>query len=451
MKRALNIYVAILGLLVVPVVAEAQGEIQADQTVGCDSLLVKFTYVSATPPTSLYWDFDNGQTSNLIDPPAIWFKLNSFDPNPRRYNITVNVDVADFVVAPDFITLYRSVPATFTYADTLEAGLYYVTFHHTGTLSANTSNYTYLWDFDDGYTGNTRNVVHRFPNPGTYQVSLSVSDDLGCSNSRLQLVDIVGDDREIYVVASETEWCDTAAVRFRFVGLTDTISSVLWDFGNGTTSTLLQPDTVRYNQPGKYTVRFYTNGNTDNPVIKHDFINVRRSVSAIFDVEKQTGQYEYLFTHADELYDSTATYNFLWDFSDGVLQINRNTTRTFADTGVYVATFTVTDSYGCSDTWSRRIFVYDEILIQNVFSPNGDAINDYFIIEPVSSSIVLSIQIFNKAGMLVYSMKAPKIVWDGRTDAGIELNSGIYYYVLKAVSGDTQKLYNKSGLIQLYK
>ena len=451
MKKAKQISLILFSLIILLPDLFSQGTIQADQTVGCDSLLVDFSFVSATPPTTLFWEFGNGQTSNLIDPPAVWYKLNNFDPTPNTYNVTVNVDGTDFVVEPDFITLYRSSPATFTFADTLGAGLYYVTFHHSGPLYSNSSNYTFLWDFDDGEIADTPDVLHRFPNPGTYQVSLTLSDDLGCSNMRQQDVIIVGDDREIYITASGTEWCDSAKVKFAFTGQTDTISSVLWDFGDGTTSTLLDPDTVFYRSPGRYTVRFFTNGNTDNPVVKNEFIIVRRSVRAVFDVEQEEGQYNFSFTHLDELYDASATYDFLWNFSDGFIDTNRNLTKAFSDTGIYMATFTVNDSYGCSNTWSRRIFVYDEIIIQNVFTPNGDARNDYFIIEPISASTVLSIQIFNKAGMLVYSMKAPKIIWDGRTDAGIELNPGTYYYVLKAVSGNAQNLYNKSGIIQLYK
>ncbi|TCK67544.1 gliding motility-associated-like protein [Winogradskyella wandonensis] len=60
-----------------------------------------------------------------------------------------------------------------------------VTFNASATFSDTGANATYLWDFGTGGTANTLNTSHQFNTSGTYNVTLTVSDDnpLGCSET----------------------------------------------------------------------------------------------------------------------------------------------------------------------------------------------------------------------------------------------------------------------------
>lgn len=82
----------------------------------------------------------------------------------------------------------------------------------------------------------------------------------------------------------------------------------------------------------------------------------------------------------------------------------------------------------------------DELLIPNAFSPNGDGINDEFVIsqfkkEPTESKL----EVYNRWGTLVYRSKGKKYTenfWDGKSNAGFaslgdELPDGTYFYVFK--------------------
>ncbi len=441
-------YVSYLLLLMTAMPLTAQVSIIADQTEGCDSVTVQFDYsASGITVTTLYWDFGNGETSSSLDPDPVVYV------SPGTYDITlvVNGDVENLIVERDFINVYRTVTADFTFRDTLDENDYTLVFEHQEQSFTPGADYTFLWDFDDGTTSDERHPVHQFPYPGTFEVSLTVADDLGCSDMQQQTVTIEGDIREQYIIASATEGCDSLKVKFSFTGDTDTITSVEWDFGNGETGNSLNPDTVSYIQPGQYTVQFTINGITSDPVVINDFITVRRSIRAFFDVNNLEGEYNYSFTHIDQPFDTNATYEFLWWFSDGETRSGqREVIRTFPDTGIYSVSLTINDSYGCTDKRSQQVFVFDEIRMPNVFTPNEDGHNDYFIIRPVSDDIILSINIYNRNGILVWSMEAPVIMWDGRTDNGVPLSSGVYYYVLEATEGDNQGLYNKSGIIHLF-
>ena len=184
--------------------------------------------------------------------------------------------------------------------------------------------------------------------------------------------------------------------------------------------------------------------------MKYHFILVHDVVKAFFEFQNTDIQYGYNFTHLDDGTDTTATYNYQWNFGDGATFTGTDATHTYADTGLYVVRLTVSDNFTCSDTKIQRLYVTDAIEIQNVFTPNEDGKNDYFEITP-KTDVILAFYVYSRTGVLVYSIKSPKIIWDGRTSNGVKLSSGIYYYVLQSLEGDTQGLYNKSGFIYLYR
>jgi len=69
-------------------------------------------------------------------------------------------------------------------------------------------------------------------------------------------------------------------------------------------------------------------------------------------------------------------------------------------------------------------------------SPNGDGINDVFVIEGLDLSLNNTLKIFNRWGALVYHKKNYKNNWDGRADNTLTLEkskklpSGTYFYVI---------------------
>ena len=100
----------------------------------------------------------------------------------------------------------------------------------------------------------------------------------------------------------------------------------------------------------------------------------------------------------------------------------------------------VTSSNGCTDTLYRQVLIPDpetEIVIPNVFTPNGDAVNSSYYIEGVAENQNFSIQIFNRYGKQVFQSSRPDFAWDG-TSNGMKLPSGTYFYVIQ-YQGETRK------------
>jgi gliding motility-associated-like protein len=67
--------------------------------------------------------------------------------------------------------------------------------------------------------------------------------------------------------------------------------------------------------------------------------------------------------------------------------------------------------------------------LPNVFSPNGDNINDVFISYNPGGVTRVNMKIYNRVGKLVFKTEDPDINWDGRDiDSKRFVSSGVYYY-----------------------
>ncbi|MEO6166362.1 MAG: gliding motility-associated C-terminal domain-containing protein, partial [Chitinophagales bacterium] len=92
---------------------------------------------------------------------------------------------------------------------------------------------------------------------------------------------------------------------------------------------------------------------------------------------------------------------------------------------------TVRDSNGCIFLDSVVIEESPNILaIPNVFTPNGDGLNDFF--QPNLLNVnALEMRIFNRWGKMVYQSNDPESGWDGKANS-TDAELGIYVYSMKA-------------------
>ncbi len=88
---------------------------------------------------------------------------------------------------------------------------------------------------------------------------------------------------------------------------------------------------------------------------------------------------------------------------------------------------------------------YCELLETNVFTPNGDHINDGLVFS-TSCNMDGTVTIFNRWGEIVYQSNSLLEAWDGRTPAGILVQDGTYFYTIEVRSKFGQKE-KKDGFI----
>ncbi len=127
-----------------------------------------------------------------------------------------------------------------------------------------------------------------------------------------------------------------------------------------------------------------------------------------------------------------------WDFGNGstasTVGSGIGQTTTYLNSGEYIVTLVTSNGY-CEVSTSVLITVFPQleptIYVPNVFTPNGDEVNDAFF--PIFENVTeLEVQIVNRWGELVYQFTELDGFWDGKTN-GLDSPDGVYFYYYKAV------------------
>lgn len=83
-----------------------------------------------------------------------------------------------------------------------------------------------------------------------------------------------------------------------------------------------------------------------------------------------------------------------------------------------------------------------QIIVYNAFSPNGDLINETWVIENIENFPMNSVSIFNRWGNKVWATNNynnSSNFWDGKHSNGSTLTSGTYFYVIDIDNGKAIK------------
>jgi gliding motility-associated-like protein len=85
------------------------------------------------------------------------------------------------------------------------------------------------------------------------------------------------------------------------------------------------------------------------------------------------------------------------------------------------------------DSITVKVFnsIAEKTFVPNVFSPNGDGLNDYFTPISKSNFVNYSLKIYNRWGELVYFSNNANDCWDGQQKNG-QIEIGTYFYILNA-------------------
>jgi len=196
-----------------------------------------------------------------------------------------------------------------------------------------------------------------------------------------------------------------------------------------------------------YTVTVTDANNCPGPSVQTFSVLVMPTPVAHFDTAS-TGYSSSIYSFHDQ---SSGGSSWSWNFGDGTATSNlQSPVHTFPGSGLYTVTQIVYNQFGCPDTFKITVKVGEGILIPNVFTPDGDGMNDVWYI-PNSGMKEFHVEIYDRWGAKVFETTADEIRWDGRSLGGKLLSDGTYYYVLHAIlkSGNTGKDYSTSGYVTL--
>ena len=250
------------------------------------------------------------------------------------------------------------------------------TFEVDGSASADNGQIdSYSWDFGDNTTKSGVTASHSYAENGTYNVTLTVTDAAGNSNSATQMVTVTDNDTQSPVAALSAPGSVTVGENVTLDASDSSddgnIVEYRWDF-NG-------DDSIDANTSSATTQHSYESSDDYNATVtvvdsagKKDSamqtISVQKqssdeSPTAAFDAPSSTHVGTNFTVDASASADpdgQIASYE--WDFGDGKASVNgKDVTYAYDGTGggTYTITLTVTDNDGNTDTTSKQISVGD--------------------------------------------------------------------------------------------
>lgn len=233
-------------------------------------------------------------------------------------------------------------------------------------------------------------------------------------------------------------------------GLSPDSALVTYDFGKGDEGVVQGVNAVEtWLNAGKYNVKVYT---VDKKTFCHGVYNYPYPIEAYakpgadvkWSPEKPTTFDEITFTPSWK-YKEIKQYH--WELSGGIIPNdtaklpNPDTTRALSPVrqyprlGKYPVMLVSTTDMGCTDTVGIILEVMDglQIFVPNVFTPNDDGINDVFIAKGIGMKPEgFSMDIFDRAGKIVFSTKNIDEPWDGKV-GGQFGKDATYTYKIKVV------------------
>ena len=375
-----------------------------------------------TPPYNYVWvvypDQQYTKVATNLRQDSMYVKV--FDNSGCRRDIKFYID------APDPVEVAIDAP------DTRACAGQVLTFE--ASTTGGTPGYTIEWTSQPaGFTTTGAIAAINAPQDTTWYFARA-TDSQGCTG-----LDSVRASSDPNATASfEVEpvtACDSA-----YISINNTSSSAIgfqWDLGNGTTTTVPEPSQA-YTEEGTYSIELIAispSGCTDT-MFMPDVVTIYRSAVAGFTAEPtREEEIQLLNATINFTNNSTDATSYAWDFGDGTTSNVASPQHTYQEPGEYFVELVVDNELGCGDTvryGPYRINV-PSIQVPNVFTPDGDGINDRFriITEGIERG---KLWIFDRWGREIYS--GNQLEWDGNTAEGQPAAEGVYFFKLEATAID---------------
>ena len=302
--------------------------------------------------TAWSWDFGDGTTSAQENPSHVYTSTGNYEvtltvtngvcSNMTRQSIPVIHERADFF--PDNATVCKGTTVNFT------------------ATTINVSSIAgWQWDFGDGHISTDAfTASHEFDIPGTYTVSLRITDVLGCSDTSRLTITVFGPTAKFFPLVPAVCLYNNRPISFADSSATDGTHSLvkwIWNFGDGAIdSTTPAPYTHLYAVAGSYNVSLTVADNYGcrDSVVKHASVIISDPVADFYSPDTAT-----CIDKPVRFINTSAGNNllYLWNFGDSMYSADKDPVHPYKSTGTYVVKLLAVDQYGCRDSISKNTYI----------------------------------------------------------------------------------------------
>lgn len=316
----------------------------ASDTTGCFPLKVQFKDSSIAGSGSVakwQWDFGDGALSSDQNPSHTYTSPGTFNVILRVFNTT---GCSAVLTKKAYITTSTGVKAGFSFLTVPgcqnPAPVKFV------NESSGTGTLNYKWDFGDGNTSTATNPTNNYKG-GIYTVKLIAANSIGCSDTIVKNSAVAVGLIKAQFSSADTV-CDGQNIKFTNTSTPSNYTSSKWDFGDGSTSTLTNPDKV-YASPGSYKVKLVVVLDACKDSVTKTVTVLSKPVAA-FTASNVSGCTVPLNVSFSNQSSNGNLYK--WSFGDGDTSIQKNPVHGYTSGGTYSVSLTVSN-HGCSATISK--------------------------------------------------------------------------------------------------
>ena len=211
------------------------------------------------------------------------------------------------------------------------------------------------WDFGDGGAlSSDTNPVHQYTAPGTYSVSLTVTDNEHCTNTIVKPVTAFPLPQPNFGFSNV---CDFNPVNFTdsTTVVTGSIAGYSWNFGDSNSSAQQNPS-HQYGAPGQYIVTLTATSDSYCVASVTKNVTIYPVPVAGFTVPNVCLTVPNQFNNTTTISSGTNTYS--WDFGDASGSTTPDPTHTYATPATYNVVLVATSNNNCVDSVSNTVTIY---------------------------------------------------------------------------------------------
>jgi gliding motility-associated-like protein len=311
------------------------------------------------------------------------------------------------------------------------------------------TNTSFTWDFGDGsprIIAGTASVFHSYKAPGTYNVTLVLTDTSYCNAPDSVTVQL----RVAALVKAQFTTPPAGCVPYNAVFTNTSLAgqTFQWDFGDGSTSTAINP-THLYTVAGNYTITLIANDPGTCNLTDTTKLTIVVADNPIAD---------FSFAPDPPLENTPTTFTnlsspdairFIWKFGDG--DSLKTTSRLdvqhqYNATGTFNACLIAFNAAGCSDTVCKPVsaIVIPAVDVPNAFTPLKGDVNSKIFVKGFGITKMRFI-IWNRWGQKVFETNDRNIGWDGKFNGAVQ-PMDVYAYTLDVEFFDGKKTTKKGDI-----
>lgn len=137
------------------------------------------------------------------------------------------------------------------------------------------------------------------------------------------------------------------------------------------------------------------------------------------------------------LLTATGGSSYVWADADGIVSGKNTAVLEVRPTQTTTYSVTATHASGCTERKAIKLIVLEDfvkIKATNIMSPNGDGVNDKWVIDNIDLYPNNEVRVFDKVGHFIYGKKGYDNSWEGTLN-GAPLAEGSYYYIIDFGTG----------------